>query len=394
MGNWPLLPKDIAGAPALRKRLSKLLHQKVLESYAGVKTQINDQLKATKGLREKIGDARLSIGEQKALLSGCGQQFYDKTSKAAQGYYHLDGDFFYPPLEAQEEDQNADIAPRRLRAFVDYLHKDFARIVWERGHYWEVYDGAERAPLRNTNGPLLISKDAFLKNITECGSKNSSIEVPTGEFSHSATVKLFKQQCSPWKQIADQYLEDVVNTVRDYLDIVTQDITGSDGTLRDSLYEFLVNDKLEETVACMKRKLDEVHKPVKKGLMRTYDLSFHKQRSDQKDVRVEQAHQRLLGREIGGRIFQSAGTSNKPFESQGTKDSHQMSKIVTSNVYDSIQSHYEVSKPSRRVIFTLNHAPPLTFDSMHEHNSLITSPTWSSKAFCLITYLRCSRPKL
>lgn len=302
--------------------------------------QIRSKLAEAKALRDRVGAPRTTVKEQRDLLYFCGERFRDITSKAVDGHYHSE-DFF----EVAEEGQNPlHLSPRLLRTKIDLLHQDFSDAMWDRGHYWNVYNpqlGEERPSVNDSDSPRPITLKAFVEMVTKEGRKTNSKDVPTAYYGPSAIGRLFKIQCSPWKRIADEYLAKVAQAVAAHLVLVAHTIAGSDEQLFQGLYEHLVKKKLEDRKVAMKIKLDEIYKPFRNGLMRTYDRSFYVGRDNRQNLRFRQATEETVRKNL--KSLQQPKSYNELIEQKWMKTHVRMSSLVAADAYDTMEAHYWVS---------------------------------------------------
>jgi len=266
------LHRDQIGIKRLRDRLSTLLELHTRAEMPGVLKQIREILVESREELSKLGPARSSSDDQKRHLTTISLQFENLVRQAVNGHYD-DPAFFLPGLPESD--------PRKLRAAVQNLNEGFAKQMHERGHTKCVVstlysknetDWPASIPFGNISpSPEVVLRSQYIKHIRSLSRRNRGTEL-IGSPNLRLVRDLFMDQSRPWRALATDHLENVLQVVIAHLSAVAENVAAPETAA--AIRRELIYDAMDSRHKRVMGKLDELLKPHEKGHPITYDLSY------------------------------------------------------------------------------------------------------------------------
>lgn len=128
-GIWQLLPAHLLGIAALGGRLSKVLMNQIANELPNVISDITSKLKSCQEQLGKLGQPRATPNEQRYYLLHVSQSFQTLVKASVDGTYN---DAFFEDPETDRGYQ------QRIRAVIQNMNRDFAKVISEKGHCREI----------------------------------------------------------------------------------------------------------------------------------------------------------------------------------------------------------------------------------------------------------------
>ncbi|KAH4902835.1 hypothetical protein HBI56_121500 [Parastagonospora nodorum] len=246
-GVWRSLPESILGIAPLRERLSKLL----LDQIAAELPSLIEEIETT------------SVEEQRLYLLTLSQNFQSLTKAAVDGTYNDD---FFGDAKTGAGYQ------KRIRAVVQNLNQSFAEIMAREGHYYDITDSSNGNSVQNVSRKVkVLSRAHYLDRIEALMKRTRGRELP-GTFNPMIVADLFLEQSHPWEALARHHIEQVANSVIEFLKHLVSHI--ADSSTSGALFQKLVEPALKDVVGFARRKTADLLAQHQKGHPITYNHYF------------------------------------------------------------------------------------------------------------------------
>ncbi|KAK1996184.1 vacuolar sorting protein VPS1 [Colletotrichum falcatum] len=192
------------GIENLKAFLQELLDEHLEKELPKVKVEIRRVLASKEDELEAMGPERRSLGDIRSFLIHLSMRYYTLAQAALEGNYHsLDVHFF--------DKKNG----TRLRSLVHQQNGQFATVMRIQGHRRAIVSDAESETCRsndNANAQLTVTKDDMIMWVQQTYLQTRGRELP-GNYSHVLLAELFHEQSGPWRQIAEDHISGVVDSV-------------------------------------------------------------------------------------------------------------------------------------------------------------------------------------
>ncbi|KAJ5971779.1 uncharacterized protein N7479_001697, partial [Penicillium vulpinum] len=224
---WTELKKDRVGINALKSFLGHLLYDHIRSEFPAVVADIEKLSLETQKELEILGPSRQTPAEQRRFLTRLASSYQNEVDRALDGNYSAD-------LEAQ--------SPLKLRMHLRQHADDFARSMATGGHA-KVF-----RTIQNENDPEFSRLAGDLENIYDWIRRyyleSRGSELP-GTVNPVVLQNMFRQQSSPWANIASMYLEETASAVHSFNQQVLAKII-PDNDVREKI-ERVLSPPAEET---------------------------------------------------------------------------------------------------------------------------------------------------
>ncbi|CAF9916549.1 hypothetical protein IMSHALPRED_003231 [Imshaugia aleurites] len=232
-GIWRDLPRDMVGIASLNVRLSNILLDQIKRYLPRLMEDIQSSIEGCKTKLAKLGDGRSTAEEQRQFLLKLSQSFQALCRAATNGNY--DDKFFGDPSSDEEY-------CKRLRAVVQNLNLGFSDLMRRKGHRRtidseSIKDSAtrrhHRASMSHTDlEPILMSQEDAIEWVRKLLVRSRGRELP-GSFNPLLVSELFRDQSSPWEQIAREHVQNIWMTSKAFLERLLNTLTEEEtfGTL-------------------------------------------------------------------------------------------------------------------------------------------------------------------
>ncbi|EKV08712.1 hypothetical protein PDIG_65760 [Penicillium digitatum PHI26] len=195
---WTELKKDRVGINALKSFLGHLLYDHIRSEFPAVVADIEKLSLETQKELEILGPSRQTPAEQRRFLTRLASSYQNEVDRALNGNYSAD-------LEAQ--------SPLKLRMHLRQHADDFARSM-ATGDHAKVF-----RTIQNESDPEFSRLAGDLENIYDWIRRyyleSRGSELP-GTVNPVVLQNMFRQQSSPWANIASMYLEETASAVHSF----------------------------------------------------------------------------------------------------------------------------------------------------------------------------------
>jgi Dynamin family/Dynamin central region len=287
---WKSLPSHKRGVEALRTRLSHVLYQQIQKELPSLIKEIEAELAACKTTLDRLGSPRDTPSSRRQYLTGIAGRFLDLVRAANDGTYQ---DSFFRPANFGYLG-TAQMQKTRLRATVRKAEQKFLNRMHQYGHSYVIVPEGSKTKRVNPLYPppsfvsagvqTTIHEKQFLQEIRQLLNDSKGRELP-GTFTPLLVGDLFIRQSTNWKPFALDFVEDVWDIVKQFLDDVLVHV--ADENVREALLEEIIDPEMDRILTKLKDKVAELHSPYARGSPKTLNPRFVKElesrRSQQAD---------------------------------------------------------------------------------------------------------------
>lgn len=218
-GIWSGLEHSHMGVGALKPRLSNVLKDQILLQLPSLLNDVSSGIEDCNERLAKLGKPREDVRQQRRYLLQASQEF-SQLMKAA-----IDGIYSHPFFGNADDDADY---KKRLRAVVQNIFVSFTERMDEHGKTREIVDAPneDSEPLEANE----ITRENFIDEVKVLIRRSRGCEL-AGTFNPLIVGELFAAQCRPWKLIAADLKEEILEAV-DSLSaaiiryVVTEDTAG------------------------------------------------------------------------------------------------------------------------------------------------------------------------
>jgi GTPase SAR1 family protein len=141
--NFSILPSRNVGISRLRTRLSKVLFNQIRTELPRLLEDIERCIKEAKGARDRLGEVRTCIGEQRKFLIDLSESFHQICRDAIGGHY--DHAFFQSDrdIEVDGDEQSDSGGAMRLCAVLRNKYFKFAKDLRKKGAAYNIVEEGE-----------------------------------------------------------------------------------------------------------------------------------------------------------------------------------------------------------------------------------------------------------
>lgn len=254
-GAWAKLPEDSVGIVPLRSRLSQLLYEHIKGELPSVYKEILSGVIDCEKKLAIIGKKRDTVSEQRIFLSKLGQEYLRLCKAAVDGNY--DEVFF--------GDGDHCTYPTRLRAVVQNQNTAFAEDIHERGQTYKIdpkfgtneMDERDRNP-NGKDGSLNLSHSDAIDRWIKPLLQNSRGRELSGSFDPMLVGSLFRMQSKPWKTIAENHIQRVSASCRQFLESLIPHISNDNQQVTSAIFRYCLNKSMGDRIAAAKKELGEL----------------------------------------------------------------------------------------------------------------------------------------
>jgi GTPase SAR1 family protein len=213
-GKWASLPRGQVAIESLRHRLSNILLRHICRNLPGLVADIQTKILHHEQALARIGKPRETLEEQRRFLFDISTKFSRIMNQALSGVY---ADPFFAGYRRRKGGKGP--CSCRLRGNVRMLNECFAEAMSLRGSRRFVHLASEppkdlrkEATVLYLEGwtPDYISRHKLEEEVREKARECQGIELP-GNVNQLLIGELFRDQCQPWKGIAEAHVLNVWN---------------------------------------------------------------------------------------------------------------------------------------------------------------------------------------
>jgi GTPase SAR1 family protein len=287
---WKSLPSHKRGVEALRTRLSHVLYQQIQQELPSLIKEFEVKLSDCKTVLDQLGSPRNTPSSRRTYLTDMAGRFIKLVRAGNDGTYQ---DQFFRPTDPGFLG-TAQMQKTRLRATVRKAEQRFLARMHQYGHsYVIVPEGSKTESVKPQNPPpssgsedvqTIILEQEFLQKIRKLLDNSKGRELP-GTFTPLLVGDLFICQSTNWKPFALDFVEDVWNIVKQFLDDVL--LHTADENVREALLEDIIDPAMEEILVKLKDKVTEIHSPYARGSPATLNPRFVKELENRRSQQGE-----------------------------------------------------------------------------------------------------------
>lgn len=234
--NFKVLPEHCVGVDTLRSRLSILLFEHVKQELPKLRTDLEEALIDAKTQLQVLGNKRTTAADCRAYLMRLSLDFHAICRAAVDGHYA--GEYFTSDADPTFS-LTSPATIRRIRAVVQYMNTGFSDNMRANGHKFEI-DMSDETNVDSLVGPLIDTVlngwDWFSKSVSP--NKKDRTEAIAwvrlalvrtrgrelvGNFNPLLIAELFWEQSEKWNGLAVEYVDQVADVCRRFLEILLHD---------------------------------------------------------------------------------------------------------------------------------------------------------------------------
>ncbi|KAI0404396.1 P-loop containing nucleoside triphosphate hydrolase protein [Xylaria palmicola] len=282
-GSWSGIPSNDRGISTLRKKIANILLDNIRKNLNTLIEDIQNNMDNRKEFLKSLGTPRSSPTERRVYLNGIAS---------------------YSNLSMSES------RVRKLRALVRDLNRTFAYVLATKGsgriivpdEADEDSDHNKNEYIRNNkdksseeiglpsylhsleayyqfNKPIKVTRSVIRNELDRLSSANRGTEFP-GTTNDLFTLKLFREQSSPWEEIARFHIDFVLRNVKYFTEKLVAYIIGPDEKTRSAILVNMVDPFFEERTSKLDIQLQELLRHYQTGYPQLSEAEFRAVLSD------------------------------------------------------------------------------------------------------------------
>lgn len=273
--NFKVLPEHCVGVDSLRIRLSVLLFEHVKQELPKLRSDLEEALLDAKAQLQVMGTNRTTAADCKIYLMQLSLDFHKICQAAVDGHY--EGEYFTSD-SGPAFSLTSPATIRRIRAVVQYMNTGFSENMRVNGHKYhiEICDGSIAdslvRPLVDTvlygfgwlpksSSPAKMSRDNAITWVRLVLVRTRGREL-VGNFNPLLVGELFWEQSTNWRRLAVEYVDQVANVCRKFLEILLHDKCPKDVISR--LHTSVVLDAFKARHEAAMEELDRLIQDIKR----------------------------------------------------------------------------------------------------------------------------------
>jgi hypothetical protein len=302
-GAWKGLPDGSKGVKTLRFRLSKILHNHILAELPNLLKDVDIGLRDCQRKLAALGESRATVDEQRQCLLRASQRFKALMEAAKSGSYR--DTFFGTSADLESR-------PKRLRAVVTVILKEFATNMRLSGHALHLVDSVENQSQASTTNEQKLPRpakrkwDDYYEHVEECMEWSSGKPL-VGLYNPEIIGDLFRDQSHPWRRIAEKARDDILKAAHTTLSLIL-DHCADASTIAGIRFE-IVNPGMEPIERALADKVEELLRPHIEGELETCDHYF----TDNIQKKRREETRRNINERLQG-FFGGDSKNNKPID--------------------------------------------------------------------------------
>lgn len=284
-----------------------MLYQQIQKELPSLLKEIEVELTACKTTLDRLGSPRDTPSSRRTYLTNMAGRFKELVRAGNVGSYQ---DEFFRSTDPGFLG-TAEMQKTRLRATVRKAEQKFLDRMHQYGHSCVIVsEGSKTESVKPQKPPppsgfedvqTIILEQKFLQDIRKLLDDSKGRELP-GTFSPLLVGDLFIRQSTNWKPFALDFVEDVWNIVKQFLDDVLLHTT--DENVREALLEDIIDPAMEKVLVKLKDKVTEIHSPYARGSPATLNPRFVKELENRRSQQGENSPAQL------GTVLGKTGTED------------------------------------------------------------------------------------
>ncbi|KAF4981260.1 hypothetical protein FZEAL_2886 [Fusarium zealandicum] len=258
-GTWQGLSPADWGIESFVNKLSKLLLRQISSELPSFVSEVETKTALRQAQLEKLGQPRITIGQQRTYLIQTGQSFQAIVKAATEGTYT--NPFF-------ENATSVAGYQKRFRAVIQNLGIEFAEQISKEGRSLRICDENQDDVDREDS---TVTKDEYIDKIVKLMRRSRGRELP-GMFNPMIVADLFKEQALPWGGIARAHVKTVWVAARDFLRRTIEHV--ADSTTVGTVLKHILMPKLDEIFNGLSQRINVLLSQHQEGHPITYNHYF------------------------------------------------------------------------------------------------------------------------
>ncbi|KAM0812178.1 putative P-loop containing nucleoside triphosphate hydrolase protein [Seiridium cardinale] len=331
-GIWKELSESILGVDHLRSRLSRVLLKHITTELPSLIEEIEVKRSACQEKVRKLGQPRTTMFEQQLHLITIGESFQRLAQSAVDGNWN---DPFFEDAESQTGYR------RRIRAVVQNLNDNFAKDLSTRGHRRHITVLGEMTAPRHC---IAVTRDEFIDHVQHKMSRSRGRQLP-GLFDPMTVADLFRDQASPWENLARQHVRNTWKACRTFLEDVVDHVT--DVATATATRQKIVQPAMDAILAELEAKTGDALQPHQTVHPITYNHYFTSTlqsiRKGREKDRVTRELQKFFGSNEFNSYHGSIDIDNLAKVLVDDTSEPDMHRLAASEALDHMYAYYEVA---------------------------------------------------
>ncbi|KAI0123379.1 P-loop containing nucleoside triphosphate hydrolase protein [Xylariales sp. AK1849] len=245
-GIWKKLFDSVLGIDQLRSRLSRVLLEHITTELPSLINEIEAKRNTCQERVKKLGQPRATLHEQQLHLIGVSEALQRLVQSAVDGNWN---DLFFDDAESHSG------YLRRIRAVIQNLNDQFAKDLSTRGHHRHTTDFKEASAMKHC---IYVTRDEFIDHIQNKIRRSRGRELP-GLFDPMIVADLFRDQASPWEDLARSHVYATWKACRNFLKHAVAHV--ADVGTSTAIMQKIVHPTMDGILETLKLKTEEVLRP-------------------------------------------------------------------------------------------------------------------------------------
>jgi GTP-binding protein EngB required for normal cell division len=343
-GRWASLPREQVAIESLRYRLSTILLAHIRRNLPCLIVDIQDKIFRNERALATMGISRASVQEQRRFLVDISSKFARITNQALNGSYvdKFFGGYKHHTANAKE------FPFRRLRAIVRELNECFAHAMTIRGSRRIIHLSSSppsdmlqeiSKPYMDNWTPKYITRESLKEELKDQTRESRGIELP-GTANQHLVGNLFRDQCEPWKKIAEAHILNVWSSVEYFVQLVLKYLV--DDHTRVSIMRHIISPELEKMKDSLMGKLEELSSYYTRGHpLPVGDMFLSKLQESQK-TRQLATLTKSLGMVPAGFFMEPKTVNYEHLKQAADKIHSSRDEFGAEQIIDQMQAYYDV----------------------------------------------------
>ena len=234
--NFKVLPEHCVGVDPLRSRLSVLLFEHVKQELPKLRSDLEEAMIDAKTQLQVLGNKRTTAADCRAYLMRLSLDFHAICRAAVDGHYA--GEYFTSDADPTFS-LTSPATIRRIRAVVQYMNTGFSDNMRANGHRFEIdmSDGTNADSLVRPLIDTVLNGCGWLPRSVSPSKKDRKEAIAwvrlalvrtrgrelVGSFNPLLVAELFWKQSEKWTGMAVEYVDQVADVCRRFLEILLHD---------------------------------------------------------------------------------------------------------------------------------------------------------------------------
>ncbi|KAM0331648.1 hypothetical protein ACHAQA_003327 [Verticillium albo-atrum] len=276
-GIWSSVRASHCGVVALKARLSAVLKDQILSQLESLISDVKDGVRSCTDKLDRLGPVRGSRDQQLNYLIRVSEEYTSLTTQAVDGAYT--NQFF-------GNRQRLEGYPTRLRAVVQNRLAEFGQELRMNGQSQRISDSeGDSGSEDDISESPRISRSRYVQEVAHRLKFSKGRELP-GLFNPLVVGDLFVEQCKPWRKIATDLVDNILDAAHQTTQLVIEHVAASD--VANEVLK-LVHDGIEGLKTGLDAKIDELLASASQ-----HPITYNRQLTDNVQKTQQARHRRAI----------------------------------------------------------------------------------------------------